>query len=396
MSFAEAAEKYGYSDFSVILKAANISQEKIEQATLLLPMKMEKSEKKTQNETEAVDEEIMDNLIEDNEIVEYIIANRTIDMEEVENEEVVNSEGGHGIRFNVYPKATRNASEYKYQYTANCVPVIRPKIFSTEGMVIGLEKKLPIAESNLLELINDREDLSMFSQMVENFNLSRVIAEQDGITVLAPQDEAFKNMSDVEQRMLISGDECAAEYLTKHILGLTLCSSAVVKNARAHVQSLAKDTVALERNDDDEIYINQRSKIIQRDLVATNGVMHVVDQILPSEAFMTVMSLLKQQNSTIFSELLTKSGFADQFEDLRGVTMFVPSDRALKNSPWKEVLDNNPEKLTKNLTLYEFLSNHVVNSVIGSHEFRTAFVKTMAKNDLKMNLLLNVSKIILT
>lgn len=396
VSFMEAAKMYGYPDFISTLKQANITQDEIDQSTLLLPLRMDNDSimnMDVDNDTSMEMDNWAENSILPEDILEYLIPNKTIDLEEVENETVVKTENGHVIRFNVYPRANNNVSDYEflYHYTANCVPVVKPKIFAKEGMVLGLAKQLIVAETTLMDMLRDREDLSMFTQMVENFNLTDILEDQDAITVLAPNDMAFSNMSEIEQRMLLSGDECASEYVANHLLGLTLCSSAVVKNARAQVQNLQKHTLSFEREANDQILINGHSRSVESDLMATNGVLHVLDQALPSDKSMTVLSLLMNRNSTIFAELIMKSGFEEQFEDLRGATFFAPTDKAMQKSPWKTALDNNSTSLMKNQTLYDFLSNHVSGSVIGSHEFRTGFVKTMAKQELKMNSLLNVS-----
>lgn len=392
----EAAKMYGYPDFTSTLKQANITQDQIDQSTLLLPLRLENDSlmnMDVDNETSMEMDNWAENSILPDDILEYLIPNKTIDLEEIENETVVKTENGHIIRFNVYPRANNNVSdyEYRYHYTANCVPVVKPKIFAKEGMVLGLAKQLIVAETTLMDMLRDREDLSMFTQMVENFNLTDILEHQDAITVLAPNDMAFSNMSEIEQRMLLSGDECASEYVANHLLGLTLCSSAVVKNARAQVQNLQKHTLSFEREANDQIIINGHSRSAEMDLMATNGVLHVLDQALPSDKSMTVLSLLMNRNSTIFAELIMKSGFEEQFEDLRGATFFAPTNKAMQNSPWKTALDNNSTSLMKNQTLYDFLSNHISGSVIGSHEFRTGFVKTMAKQELKMNSMLNVS-----
>lgn len=390
MSFEAAAKKYGYSEFLETLKMANVTQDQVEQSTLLLPLRgeMKESENFIDKNNTSIELETESFPITTEDILEYVISKKSIDLEEIENEEVVETESGHGVRFNVYPRHSRNETdyEYRYHYTANCVRILKPKIFAPEGMILGLEKQLPFAEKSLSDLLNEREDMSKFSQMVENFNLTELLDEQDALTILAPNDEAFSNMDAIEMRMLISGDECVEEYVKNHILGLTMCSSAVVRNRKANVQNILKQTLTFERDDEnDQVLINQFSRAIETDLIATNGVLHVLDKPLPSEIAMTVLSLMKNKNSTIFAELLLKSGFAEQFEDLRGVTFFVPTDMALKETQWKKALDSNSTYLVKNASLHDFLSNHIVDNVIGSHDFRTAFVKTMAKQELKMN-----------
>lgn len=394
VSFQEAVKKYGYPDFLETLRMANVTQDQVEQSTLLLPLKLSMKDKPSANNDTSLEMEEIENSIANEDILEYLIPNKTIDLEVIENETVLKTESGHSIRFNVYPRMRNNNTDeydYRYHYTANCVPVLMPKIFSTQGMVLGLENNLLVAEMNLGDMLSEREDLSMFSQMIENFNMTEFLQQQDALTILAPNDEAFANLSSIEKRMLLSGDECASDYISNHILGLTLCGSAVVKNAKAHVQNVLKRTLTFERDDNDQMIINQKSRAIDTDHVATNGVLHVIDRLLPSDGFMTVVSLLKNKNSSIFADLMMKSGFADQLEDLRGATFFVPTDAALDDHHWKRVLDDNSTELIKNPSLYEFLTNHIVDKVIGSHDFKPAFVQSLAKQSLKLDRISNVS-----
>lgn len=210
VSFKEAAHRYGYPDFSSTLRKANISQETIQNATLLLPLNKHKSGSEENNDTQANGTEENSTFFED--IKEYIIPNRTLDLEAIENESVFKTEKNHVIRINVYPRTDANASDYEYlyHYTANCVPVLKPKIFASEGMVLGLEKELKVAEQSLMGVIRDHEDLQMFTKIIESFNLTEMLEKKEGLTVLAPRDKAFANLGPIERKMLTTGDECAA------------------------------------------------------------------------------------------------------------------------------------------------------------------------------------------
>lgn len=198
VSFEAAIEKYGYMEFP-----ANITRNMLRNGTMLLPVKVASNEADQSSEVHS--------MISSEQILDYIIPNRTIDLEEIENEAIVETENGHSIRFNVYPKSVGNESNYEflYHYTINCVPVVKPKIFATEGMVLGLESDLKIAEQNLMEILQDRPELSMFTKMIQNYNLTEVLQSQDAITVLAPNNDALGKMNPIERRLLMAGDQCA-------------------------------------------------------------------------------------------------------------------------------------------------------------------------------------------
>lgn len=184
---------------------------------------------------------------------------------------------------------------------------------------------------------------------------------------------------------------CFQEYIKNHLIGLTFCSSAVVKNAKAHVDNVLNRSMTFERqHNESDIIINENASILEEDLMGTNGVVHVIDTLL-SGSPMTAVSTLKQNDGTIFAKLLEVSGLTDKLEDLQNVTIFAPTDKALKASTWNVELERNSLSLENNATLVRFLLNHISKGTIGTQLFRTGLLSTKAKETLKMNIISNVS-----
>lgn len=89
----------------------------------------------------------------------------------------------------------------------------------------------------------------------------------------------------------------AVDILKNHILEMTLCSAAVADGTKTSVINALGVNVMFERADNDtdsaresendnegDLIINGESKVLESDLMATNGVLHIIDTVLTTES----------------------------------------------------------------------------------------------------------------
>lgn len=183
------------------------------------------------------------------------------------------------------------------------------------------------------------------------------------------------------------------DILKNHLLDLTFCSLATVPGAKTTAYNLLGEALLLNRTHLDKnqtgpapIYINNLAKIIDADIMGTNGVLHVIDTILPTESALPMSSLMTQKNLTIFQQLLEASGYADQFDDLDNVTIFAPTDKALQGTEWARLLKEQPDLLNKNLDLLDFLNYHVVRPMIKTCDLSEQSLPTVSGASVRLNL----------
>lgn len=135
-----------------------------------------------------------------------------------------------------------------------------------------------------------------------------------------------------------------------------------------------------------DIIINGEARILETDLMGTNGVIHIVDTIMPTDTALPVSSLLEKKNLTIFKKLIEASNLQDEYDDLNNVTFFAPSDRALEGSKWAKELEQNPEGLKGNEELKTFLGYHVVEPMIKTCDLSEKMMPTRSGLPLRVNL----------
>lgn len=66
--------------------------------------------------------------------------------------------------------------------------------------------------------------------------------------------------------------------LKHHFTAHTVCSSAIIGNATTH--NVEGEILNMERTLDDELIFEGKAKIVQPDIVATNGVIHLINEVI--------------------------------------------------------------------------------------------------------------------
>ena len=103
------------------------------------------------------------------------------------------------------------------------------------------------------------------------------------LTVFAPTDAAFEKLPDGALQGLLADEERLKAVLTYHVVAGAVTSDQVVKLDEAGTVNGAKVRI---RADDEGVLVND-ARVVQADVRASNGVIHVIDSVLlppePSE-----------------------------------------------------------------------------------------------------------------
>ncbi|KAH8369235.1 hypothetical protein KR009_005189, partial [Drosophila setifemur] len=316
-----------------------------------------------------------------------------VELEDVPNEKLLQTElPDQKIRINSYQLPAALGLE-PYRFAANCVPIEKHDKLSEQALVHTLGGVLKPLTKNVMDIIRERADMSIMRTVLEKTNLSVMLEGDKPVTIFVPTDAAFDKLEPHLRRALKEGRGCASNILKNHMLDLTFCSLATVPGAKTTAYNLLGEPLLLNRTQRDvnqtapaAIYINNVAKILTADIMGTNGVLHVIDTILPTESALPMTSLMSQKNLTIFQRLLEASGYDDQFDDLDNVTIFAPTDKALQNTEWARMLKEQPEQLSHNPDLLEFLNYHVVKPMIKTCDLSEKSLPTLAGSSVRLNL----------
>ena len=82
-------------------------------------------------------------------------------------------------------------------------------------------------------------------------------------------------------RKIEKGNGCSKDILLHHLLPNVICTGVV--SGKAKTTNINDKYIILERNAEDEILVNEKAMVINRDIMARNGVIHIIDDVLIPE-----------------------------------------------------------------------------------------------------------------
>lgn len=183
---------------------------------------------------------------------------------------------------------------------------------------------------------------------------------------------------------------CFLGILKHHVTSHTVCSAAIVGNVSTH--NIEGEILSLERKSDNQLVLEDEAKITETDIMATNGVIHLIDTIIIPESALRINAVLKNENLTKFNELIEKAEFAEDIDSLKNATVFAPSDEAFadpKVAKYLEEIKDDKEKL-RDLILYHTLPGQLQSCDMNNN----ALIKTNDHDqELRLNLYSTVSRL---
>jgi uncharacterized surface protein with fasciclin (FAS1) repeats len=133
------------------------------------------------------------------------------------------------------------------------------------------------AEQDLVETAAGDPRFTTLVSLVKRAGLADDLSGNAALTVFAPTDAAFAKVPAAKLRQLGRNRALLRKVLLYHVVAGDVKAEQVVR--LRSVRTLAKRKVRI-RVRDDVVVLNRRSKVIQTDLAASNGTIHVIDRVL--------------------------------------------------------------------------------------------------------------------
>lgn len=138
------------------------------------------------------------------------------------------------------------------------------------------EDQTPSAKyENLMDLINDQADLSIFKKMLEFTGYDLVLRSNQSYTVWAPTNSAFNENIDWTDSLSI------ANTVTNHITRSSYPTSKVAREEN-RILMLAYKFIKFTRTGTDS-WTFGNEPLVEKDLAAKNGIVHKINKIVPFE-----------------------------------------------------------------------------------------------------------------
>lgn len=246
-----------------------------------------------------------------------------VDLLETRNDQILNTTAGTTIRINLYGLGPGRT------VTANCARITQERP-AVGGMAYQVDRVLrPVkAERTVAHLLNNDPRLSTMKRLVEQAGLMDMLRTANPITAFLPTDEAFDKMDPALRFKLLSGEGCVGAFVSHLLTKHTVCTDAA--RMRVSAQTMDGDFVMLKRTTSDgDAFTLDDVKLGPHDIMASNGVLHLLDDVVLPDSARPVSQLLKSRNLTHWYDLLEKADLLDEVDAAQNVTLFVPTKAAM-------------------------------------------------------------------
>uniref|UniRef100_A0AAY4EZ16 Periostin n=1 Tax=Denticeps clupeoides TaxID=299321 RepID=A0AAY4EZ16_9TELE len=204
--------------------------------------------------------------------------------------------------------------------TVNCARIIHGNQIATNGVVHVIDRVITAVGNTIQSVIETEDDLSSLYSAVSTSGLLDKLGQPGHYTLFAPTNDAFDKMdSDVLERLM--SDEVVLKALVNyHLLNSVQCSEAIMSGAS--YETLEGHNIEI-GCDGDSLTVNGIKMVLKKDIVTTNGVIHLIDQILMPDSAKQVMELVGSSQST-FSDMVAELGLAAAMRPKAEYTLLAP------------------------------------------------------------------------
>lgn len=231
-----------------------------------------------------------------------------------------------------------------------------------------------VPSQNVLEIASSNPSFSTLVTAVDQAGLTNALATSGPVTVFAPNDEAFNTFlgdQGISAQDLLSNPQLEG-ILNYHLVNDRALSSDIQQGA---VETNSGQPFFVSVDPNGAIWINGKSRVIQTDVQASNGVIHVVDYVLtaPTNTIAEIAIQASQSTTPEFTQLVAALSRADLVDAVNGdfsdnLTVFAPTDAAFQQlftDLGVSSVDEIPLEILTDVLLY-----HVVPSRAFSQDLR--------------------------
>ena len=234
----------------------------------------------------------------------------------------------------------------------------------------------PVAEppapelGSIVDVARDAGSFSTLLTALEAAGLDATLADEDSdFTVFAPTDEAFEALPEGTLDTLLADTDLLTDVLLYHVITDSVVGSDTALSLAGTTQLMANEAKLAITVRGDALYLNE-SVVIDTDIEASNGVIHVIDAVLTSTAIgepegsIVDLALASPDLTTLVTALQAADLVSALADEDALFTVFAPTDEAfaaLGEDAIAELLADT-DALT-NVLLYHVVADAAVDSV---------------------------------
>jgi len=256
-------------------------------------------------------------------------------------------------------------------------------------------------DSNVVGVIQSNPDLSTLSGAISAANLETALSGPGPFTIFAPTNAAFAKLDPAILNNIISTPSLLTALLQYHVVSGNVKSSDLTNGP---VETLLSGQTVDVNISGGMVTLNGTSEVTQADLMATNGVVHIIDEVLLPEDFyaQTIVQIAASNpDFSILVSALSKPELADLLaaanDPTSDLTVFAPNNAAFNATLevlGKESIDDLPVTLLREIVMYHILGSSVMSSELTNGEVPTILEGESVTVDLTNGVMIDNSNVI--
>jgi uncharacterized surface protein with fasciclin (FAS1) repeats len=188
---------------------------------------------------------------------------------------------------------------------------------------------LAVNAQTVVDIIVGSPDHNTLEAAVIAANLQGTLSGPGPFTVFAPTDAAFAALPAGTVDALLADIPALTNILTYHAVGATALSTGLTNGQLVTTLQGQKVTVTINNGN---VFINN-AQVTVADIVATNGVVHVIDAVLLPPTGSVVDVVVNSPNHTTLEAAVIAAGLAGTLSGTGPFTIFAPTDAAFAALP---------------------------------------------------------------
>jgi len=151
-------------------------------------------------------------------------------------------------------------------------------VFMTSSLFAQYDAKMVsnAVKSNLVETAISAGDFTTLVTALTEADLVNALEGDGPFTVFAPTDEAFKKLPNGVLKNLLEDKEALKNVLLYHVVSGDITSNQITKLNEAKTLNGSDVKIMVE---DGKVMVNN-SQVVGADVIASNGIIHVIDTVL--------------------------------------------------------------------------------------------------------------------
>ncbi|XP_028907194.1 transforming growth factor-beta-induced protein ig-h3 [Ornithorhynchus anatinus] len=255
--------------------------------------------------------------------------------------------------------------------TVNCARLLKADHHATNGVVHLIDKVISTTTNSIQHIIEIEDTFETLRAAVAASGLNTLLESDGQFTFLAPTNEAFEKIPKETLNRILGDPEALKDLLNHHILKSAMCAEAII--AGLSMETLEGTQLEVGCNGD-VLTLNGRAIISNKDILATNGVVHYIDELLIPDSAKTLFELAAESDVSTSIDLFQQAGLGSHLSGSERLTLLAPLNTVFKDGTPR--VDGN----TKNLLL-----NHIIKDQLASkHLYHGQTLDTLGGKKLRV------------